>query len=575
MALQELSPNAEIVHSQQALAVNCAAASGLSQVLASNLGPKGTLKLLVGGTLTQLKLTKDGLTLLKEMQIQHPTAALIARTATAQDEVTGDGTTSTVLVVGALLEQAQRQVAEGLHPRVLTKGYDLARDACLEYLKQIARPLPGMMVPEDKKEDDDDGDGPSVRTLEMTNLLTQVATTTLGTKLDPALVPTMASAVVQAIQTIWTGPREPMDLTRVEIMTLQQQQAKDSRFVQGLVLDHGNRHPDMPTSLKDVFILICNVSLEYEQTETQANFTYQTAEQREKLVESERTWLDERCRQIVKLKRDVCSGDNAHKQFCIVNQKGVDPLSLDMFAKEGILCLRRAKRRNMDRLVLATGGQIVLSLEDLAPEVLGEAGSVRVVSFEGADDDAKYTFVEDCPKAQSCTMLLHGPNKLTIHQIEDAVKDGLRTVKNALEDQSVVPGAGAVELALHQHLMTTTLKAAKGKHKVGIQAFANALLVIPKTLAANAGQDVQETLLQLLEESEEGQNIVGLDLDTGLPMSPSDAGVWDNVRVKRQSLYLATVLANQLLLVDEVMRAGKQMGNKGGPNPADPTAGME
>ena len=185
MALQELSPNAEVVHSQQALAVNCAAASGLSQVLASNLGPKGTLKLLVGGTLTQLKLTKDGLTLLKEMQIQHPTAALIARTATAQDEVTGDGTTSTVLLVGAFLEQAQRHAIEGLHPRVLTKGYDLARDASLEYLATLAQEL-----------NLENG----IKSLEMTNLLTQVATTTLGTKLDPALVPHVRSSNTQNVQ---------------------------------------------------------------------------------------------------------------------------------------------------------------------------------------------------------------------------------------------------------------------------------------------------------------------------------------------------------------------------------------
>lgn len=376
----------------------------------------------------------------------------------------------------------------------------------------------------------------------------------------------MASAVVQAIQTIWTGPNDPLDLTRIEIMTLQRQSARESRFIQGLVLDHGNRHPDMPTHLKDVFILTCNISLEYEQTETQTSFTYQTAEQREKLVESERTWLDERCRQIVALKREVCSGDQT---FCIINQKGVDPLSLDMFAKEGILCLRRAKRRNLDRLVLAAGGQIVLSLSDLSKDVLGRAGQIRVVSYD--DDDSKYTFVEDCPNAQSCTLLLQGPNKLSIAQVQDAVKDGLRTVKNALEDKCVVPGAGAVELAMYQHLTEVVAKQTKGKHKFGIQAYAQALLVIPKTLVVNAGFDVQETILTLLDELSDGSTIVGLDIDSGMPMSPADVGVWDNLRVKRQSLYLATVLANQLLLVDEVMRAGRQMGK----NPANAADGLE
>ena len=178
-ALEELAPNAEIIHSQQALAVNCSAAAGLAQVLKSNLGPTGSLKLLVGGTIDQLKLTKDGLTLLKEMQIQHPTAALIARAATAQDDVTGDGTTSTVLLVGALLQQAYRHVQEGLHPRVITTGYDLARDACLEFLKSsgLAKSL----------STGDSGGGGGV--IAQTALLTQVAKTSLQTKLDAALVP--------------------------------------------------------------------------------------------------------------------------------------------------------------------------------------------------------------------------------------------------------------------------------------------------------------------------------------------------------------------------------------------------
>jgi T-complex protein 1 subunit zeta len=178
-ALEELAPNAEIIHSQQALAVNCSAAAGLAQVLKSNLGPTGSLKLLVGGTIDQLKLTKDGLTLLKEMQIQHPTAALIARAATAQDDVTGDGTTSTVLLVGALLQQAYRHVQEGLHPRVITTGYDLARDACLEFLKSsgLAKSL---------STGDSDGGGGVIA---QTALLTQVAKTSLQTKLDAALVP--------------------------------------------------------------------------------------------------------------------------------------------------------------------------------------------------------------------------------------------------------------------------------------------------------------------------------------------------------------------------------------------------
>jgi T-complex protein 1 subunit zeta len=435
----------------------------------------------------------------------------------------------------------------------------------------------------------------------------------------------MAAAVVEAIQTIYTpassGREQPLDLNRIEILTLPRNAAADSRLVKGLVLDHGNRHPDMPSHLHGgsganggvVYIMTCNISLEYEQTETQATFVYQTAEEREKLVESERQWLDERCRKIVAFKRSVCDAGNdiggGKKHFCIINQKGVDPLSLDMFAKEGILCLRRAKRRNMERLVLAVGGSVILSLEDeLTVDMLGQAGSVRVVSYGG--DDNKYTFIEDCrpldhleknksdddkdqhssPASlnKSCTLLLQGPNSLTVHQIQDAVKDGLRSVKNAVEDAALIPGGGALELACHEYLMNVVAPATPGKPKVGIQAYAQALLVIPKTLAANSGFDVQEAILAMQEEyrqttmasAGEGTKTttsdgatytipklqydlaVGFSCKTGEPMLSAEEGVWDNVRVKRQSLYLATVLANQLLLVDEVMRAGKQMGRQ-------------
>ena len=308
-------------------------------------------------------------------------------------------------------------------------------------------------------------------------------------------------------------------------------------------------------------MMTCNVSLEYEQTETQAGFVYSTAEEREKLVESERKWLDERCRKIVDFKRSVCKEGES---FCIINQKGVDPLSLDIFAKEGILCLRRAKRRNMERLALACGGQPILSLEDLDASMLGYAGQVRQVSY-GED---KYTFVEDCPNAQSCTLLLQGPNQLTTEQIQDAVKDGLRAVKNTVEDGAVVPGGGAFEIAAWEHLMTEVVPRTPGKTKLGVTAFAQALLVIPKTLAANAGFDVQEAILQLQDERKSSKMAVGFNCFTGEPMLPAEEGVWDNVRVKRQSLHLSTVLANQLLLVDEVMRAGKQMGKQ--PQPEGP-----
>lgn len=535
MPLKDLAPNAEIVSKASAQAVNISAATGLLNVLKTNLGPRGTLKMLVGGA-GQIKLTKDGNVLLHEMQIQHPTACMIARTATAQDDITGDGTTSTVLLCGELLRQAHRYTMEGLHPRIITDGYDIARDECLKFLDAFKTTNETMLQDRD--------------------LLHGITSTSLKTKLDNDLAETLTDAIVDSIRCIASdeeNKHKPIDLNRVEVMTMQRKLATQSRFVNGIVMDHGGRHPDMPKVLENCRIMTCNVTFEYEQTEVQSGFYYSSAEEREKLVESERKWLDERCRLVVDFKRSVCKEGES---FVIINQKGVDPLSLDIFAKEGILVLRRAKRRNMERLTLACGGTPLHSVEDLDESCLGYAGKVSEVTF----GDDKYTFVEDCKHAKSCTLLLQGPNGHTIAQMKDAVRDGLRAVKNALEDRAIIPGAGAFEIAAALYLRTNVLPKHKGRIKLGIEAFAEALLIIPKTLAENSGFDVQDVLLKLVEEREASELPIGLNVNSGDPMIPGEEGVWDNVRVKRQCLHLSTVLANQLLLVDEIMRAGRQQG---------------
>lgn len=550
--VQDVNPNAEIVSKAAARAVNVAAATGLQSVLKTNLGPRGTLKMLVGGA-GQIKLTKDGNVLLHEMQIQHPTAVMIARTATAQDDVTGDGTTTTVLLCGELLRQAERYTSEGLHPRVITDGYDIARDAALKFLDEFKVPVAPMVNGKYDRE-----------------LLTCIVSTSLKTKLDHELADGITNAIVDAVQCIApNNPDVPLDLNMIEIMEMQRKMGTDSRFVNGLVLDHGGRHPDMPSILKNCHIMTCNVTFEYEKTEVQSGFFYSSAEEREKLVESERKWLDERCKAVIDFKRSVCKEGES---FVMINQKGIDALCLDIFAKEGILCLRRAKRRNMERLTLACGGSPIHSIEDMDESQLGFAGKVSEVTL----GDDKFTFVEECKTPKSCTLLLQGPNVHTIAQIKDAVRDGLRAAKNAIEDKAVVPGAGAFELATSMYLRDVTAKATKGRAKIGVQAFAEALLVVPKTLAENSGFDVQESILKLTDEREDSGLAVGLDCFTGEPMIPSDEGIWDNVRVKRQCLYLSTVLANQLLLVDEVMKAGKQMGKKPAmdDDPNDPMMGV-
>ncbi|ORZ38782.1 T-complex protein 1 zeta subunit [Catenaria anguillulae PL171] len=531
-AVQTINPNSEVARRGQTLQINIHAALGLQEVLKSNLGPRGTIKMLVDGS-GQIKLTKDGKVLLSEMQIQNPTAAMIARAATAQDEITGDGTTSIILLVGVLLKQAERYISEGLHPRVITEGFELAKKESLQFLESF-----------------------KVQRKMDRALLCDVARTALRTKLHADLADTLTEAVVDAVMTI-RKDGEPIDLYMVEIMRMMHRTDMDTRFVKGLVMDHGARHPDMAKRVKNAHILTLNVSLEYEKTEVNSSFFYSSAEQREKLVESERRFVDNRLKKIVEFKKQVCDGTD--KGFVIINQKGIDPMSLDVLQKNGIVALRRAKRRNMERLQLACGGVAQNSVDDLTPEVLGYAGLV----YEHVLGEDKYTFVEDVKNPQSCTILIKGPNAHTLAQINDAVRDGLRAVKNAIEDDSFIPGAGAFQVALHQHLVGYK-KQVKGRAKFGIQAFADAMLVIPKVLAMNAGLDAQDAIVDLQDEFQAG-HVVGLDLATGQPMDPVKEGVLDNYRVQRHMLHSVAVIGSNLLLVDEMMRAGRATLKNQGP----------
>uniref|UniRef100_A0A8C9XQ88 Chaperonin containing TCP1, subunit 6A (zeta 1) n=1 Tax=Sander lucioperca TaxID=283035 RepID=A0A8C9XQ88_SANLU len=422
-AVKALNPKAEVARAQAALAVNISAARGLQDVLKSNLGPKGTMKMLVSGA-GDIKLTKDGNVLLHEMQIQHPTASLIAKVATAQDDITGDGTTSNVLIIGELLKQADLYVSEGLHPRIVAEGFEAAKEKALAVLEELK----------------------VTREMDRETLI-NVARTSLRTKVYAELADLLTEAVVDAVLAI-NKPNEPIDLFMVEIMEMKHKTDCDTQLIRGLVLDHGARHPDMKKRVEDAYVLTCNISLEYEKTEVNSGFFYKSAEEREKLVSAERKFIEDRVQKIINFKNKVCP--NGEKGFVVINQKG----------------------------------------------------------------EEKYTFIEKCGNPRSVTLLVKGPNKHTLTQIKDAVRDGLRAVKNAIEDGCVVSGGGAIEVALADSLVKHKPNV-KGRAQLGVQAFADALLIIPKVLAQNSGYDPQETLLKLQMEYKESGQLVGVDLSTG------------------------------------------------------------
>jgi T-complex protein 1 subunit zeta len=267
--------------------------------------------------------------------------------------------------------------------------------------------------------------------------------------------------------------------------------------------------------------------LEYEKTEVNSSFMYSNPEQREKLLASERKFVDDQCRRIIELKRKVCNGTN--KNFVVINQKGIDPLSLDMLAKDGIIGLRRAKKRNMERLILACGGNALNSFDDMCEKDLGFAEKV----YEQVLGEDKYTFVEGVTNPFSCTILIRGPNEYTIAAIKDAIRDGLRAVKNTLDDNSVIPGAGAFEIGCSNTLIDYSKDEVNGKQTLGIEAFANALLVIPKSIAQNAGQDAQQSIINCTRKIREHKTPFGIDISNGEHIDAFNAGIIDNYCVKK------------------------------------------
>merc|ERR550532_1336907 len=367
------------------------------------------------------------------------------------------------------MKLAETALADGLHPRLVADGFDLAREEALKFLDGFKVSVDDIFNDREK--------------------LVCVARTSLRTKINGAIADPTAEACVDAVRTI-KKQGEALDLNMVEILHMKHKLVNETKLVRGLVLDHGSRHPDMPKRLENCYILTCNVSLEYEKSEVNAGFFYSTSEQRDRLVESERKFTDEKVRKIVELKKKVCTEENK-KTFVIINQKGIDPPSLEMLAHEGIIALRRAKRRNMERLPLAVGGAAVNAVDDLDESDLGYADLV----YEQTLEDDKYTFIEGTKNPHSCTILIQGSTDHSIAQMKDAIRDGLRAVQNTIEDESAVPGAGAFEVAAYVHLEQFK-RTVQGKPRLGVEIFGKALLTVPKTLIENSGLDIQDKLLQ-------------------------------------------------------------------------------
>ncbi|KAL7673287.1 hypothetical protein ACOME3_008153 [Neoechinorhynchus agilis] len=527
--ITSLNPKAEYARGSEALSINVSACRGLMEIMRPGFGPSGTAKMLISAA-GDIKITKDGSVLLGEMQIQHPTASLVARAASAQESTMGDGTTSIVLMIGELMRQADMYLLEGVNVRGFHNGLADVRNQVLE------RAIDELKVP--------------VSSTDMPRMLEQVVRTAVGTKLNAKLAEHLAQIIVDAINIV--RDKDSCDLKMIEVLEMPHEGEMNTRLVRGLVLDHGTRHPDMPHRTKNAFILTCNISFEFEKTEVNAEFFYKSAEDREKLVSSERHHILARVEKIVELKRTLCVGKRKDYGFVVVTQRGIDPFSLDLFAKDGIMALRRAKKRNMERLVKVCGA--------LNEECLGFAGLV----YEHVIGDDKFTFVEQCESPKSATILIKGAQKYIVQRVKDAVRDGTKAAQNLLQDKCVFPGAGAFEVALSAKLLEFRSHL-HGSSRAAAQAIADAVLIVPKVIIANSGFERMETILALEEASKNVGTPMGVDIKTGQPIDPLELGIVDGYSVKKNSVLASLAIASSLLLVDEILRAGVSLGKKEGP----------
>ncbi len=511
---------------------NIMAAKAVAGAVRTTLGPKGMDKMLVD-TLGDVVITNDGVTILKEMDIEHPAAKMMVEIAKTQDAEVGDGTTTAVVLAGELLKQAEALLDQDIHPTVIAAGYRAAANKSLEILKTISVDV-------------------SVKDAEF---LKKIAITAMTGKGSGTARGELANLAVEAVNNV-VDEDGSVDIDNITVEKKVGGGITDSELVHGMVIDKDRLHPSMPKKVTGAKIGLLNAAIEIEKTEVDAKIEITSPDQLQAFLDQEESML--------KGMVDAITSTGANVVFC---QKGIDDLAQHFLAKAGIYTIRRIKKSDMEKLARATGGRVVTSIHDLTKNDLGKAGLVE----ERRIGDEKMTFVEDCENPKSVSIILRGGTEHVVDELSRAMEDALRVVGVVVEDKQLVPGGGApeVELALRLREYAATVG---GREQLSIEAFADSMEVIPKTLAENAGLDQIDSLVSLRSQHEKGIKSAGLDMDTGEPVDMLKLGVVEPLRVKTQAINSATEAAVMILRIDDVIAsksggAGGMPGGMGGMPP--------
>src|SRR3989344_5309206 len=485
------------------------AAKVVADIVRTTLGPKGMDKLLVDSS-GNLTVTNDGATILQELALDHPAAKLLVEVAQTQEREVGDGTTSVVVLAGALLERAGLLLDQRVHPTVIIAGY---RKALTQSLQQL--PLLG-------------------RDVHSSAILKQLAMTAMTGKGAEGMREELADLLVRAVETVGTTQ---LDRSLVSFVCFSGSSVGGSSLLSGVVIDKGKVHQGMPSSVSEAKVLLLDIPLEFKSPETQTSLSLTSPEQLERFVASETDYI----RSLVD--RIVASG--ATVVFC---QKGIDDVAQYYLAKAGIFACRRVSKSSMEHLSKATGGAIVSSIDDIPQAVFGYAGLVEEVVHSGE----QYVVVTKCKNPQIVTIVVRGGTEHIVAETERALQDGLGDIVAAVSQGKIVAGGGAVEVALARHLRGYA-RSLSGRGQMAVEQFAYALEVIPEALAENAGLDPLDVLGELKRRHEHGSVSEGLNLLSGNIEDCFSAGVIEPMRVKEQALRSATEVATMLLRIDDVL----------------------
>jgi len=499
---------------------NIMAAKVVAETVKSALGPKGMDKMLVD-SFGDVTITSDGRTILDEMDIQHPAAKMMVEVAKTQDNEAGDGTTTAVIISGALLNKAEGLINKNVHPTIIIDGYKKASDKALKTLEKIAISVD----------------------LNFQEYLKKTAMTSMASKLVAEHRGHLADLAVKAVLQVAEKEvgKYKADIDDIKVEKKPGESIRDTKLINGIVLDKEVVHSGMPKRVENSKIALLDSALEIEKTEFDAKINIESPEQMDAFLKQEETML----REIV----DKITATGAKVVLC---QKGLDDMVQHFLSRKGILAVRRIKKSDMEKLSKATGGKIITNLDDIN---LADLGYANLVEERKIGDD-KMTFVEGCKNPRAVTILIRGGTERIVDEAERSLHDALCVVRDIVEEPKVLAGGGAPELevscALKKYAGTLP-----GREQLAVESFAEALETVPVTLTENAGLDPIDVLSELRARHEKGETWTGIEVHSGKVQDMTQVGVFEPLAVKKQIIKSATEAASMILKIDDVIAAGK------------------